>query len=66
MKKKDKTNYHQMKPDELKKKAAELKRKLHEELLAMQTKEVKNRHVGRELRRSIAVILSILRMKELV
>lgn len=66
MKKKDKTEYHSMKPAELKKKAAELKAKLKLELLGMQTKDVKNKHIGRDIRRNIAVILSILRMKELL
>ena len=66
MKKKNKAEYHGMKPEDLKKKVAELKARLQSELLAMQTKEVKNRHIGRELRRDIAVILSILRMKELL
>lgn len=66
MKKRDKTEFHGMKAAELTKKAAELKKQIVGEKLNLVTKEVKNRRVVKELKRKYAVILSILRVKELL
>ncbi len=66
MKKKDRDEMHGMKPEELVKKAAELKKQIASERLAMQTREVKNRRVAKELRKKRAVALTIARQKMLV
>lgn len=65
MKKKDYTDMHGMKPDELVKKAREFKKQIKAERLTMQTKEVKNRRIAKELRKKQAVALSIARAKVL-
>jgi ribosomal protein L29 len=65
MKKKDKDEMHGMKTAELGKKVAELKKLIAAERLNMMTKEVKNRHLVKELRHKRAVALSILQMKVL-
>lgn len=56
---------HGMKPEELAKKAVELKKQIKAERLTMQTKEVKNRRIAKELRKKLAVALSIARAKVL-
>ena len=66
MKKKDKDELHGMKTAELVKKAAELRKSIITERMNMMTKEVKNRRIVKELRRKLAVLLSIERMKALV
>lgn len=66
MKKKDKDELHGMKRLELVKKAAELRKSIITERMNMMTKEVKNRRTVKELRRKLAVLLSIERMKALV
>lgn len=66
MKRKDKQELHGMKTDQLKKKAQEVRKQLRQALLDAQTKEVKNRKIAKELRNKLAVILSILRHKELI
>lgn len=65
MKKKIKDDLHAMKSAELVKKAAEIRKQITTERMNMMTKEVKNRRVVKELRRKLAVILSIERMKVL-
>jgi len=65
MKKRDRDEMHSMKPEELLKKAAELKKQIAVDRLAMQTKEVKNRRGPKELRKKLAVALSIARQKVL-
>lgn len=65
MKRKDKDEMHGMKSADLVKKAAELKKLIAAERLNMMTKEIKNRHLAKELRRKRAVALSILQMKVL-
>lgn len=65
MKKNDKDALHGAGVAELDKKAKELKKQITQVWLTMQTKEVKNRREAKELRRKLAVALSIKRMKEL-
>ncbi len=65
MKRKTKDEFHGMKVSELRKKVEELKKQIKEESLNMLTKEVKNRHGVKELRKKLAVMLSIARDKEL-
>ena len=65
MKKKDKDEMHGMKSAELVKKAADLKKLIAVERMNVMTKEVKNKHLAKELRRKRAVALSILQMKVL-
>lgn len=65
MKKRDKDALHGAGVAELDKKAKELKKQITQVWLTMQTKEVKNRREAKELRRKLAVALSIKRMKEL-
>lgn len=66
MKKKIKDELHGMKSAELVKKAAEIRKQITTERMNLMTKEVKNRRVVKELRRKLAVLLSIERMKALV
>ncbi|MEK7074118.1 MAG: hypothetical protein AAB960_02220 [Patescibacteria group bacterium] len=65
MKKRDKDALHGSGVTELDKKAKELRKQITQVRLTMQTKEVKNRREAKELRRKLAVALSIKRMKEL-
>ena len=65
MKKRDKDALHAAGVTELDKKAKELRKQITQVRLTMQTKEVKNRREAKELRRKLAVALSIKRMKEL-
>ncbi len=65
MKKRDKDELHGIGVTELGKKAGELRKKIAEVRLTMQTKEVKNRREAKELRRKLAALLSIKREKEL-
>jgi|GEM_PF-664168 ribosomal protein L29 len=65
MKKRDKDELHAAGVTELGKKAGELRKKIAEVRLTMQTKEVKNRREAKELRRKLAALLSIKREKEL-
>ena len=66
MKKKIKDELHGLKASELVKKAAEIRKQITTERMNMMTKEVKNRRIVKELRRKLAVLLSIERMKALV
>ncbi len=63
MKKRDRDEMHGMKPEELVKKASDLKKQIASERLNLLTKEVKNRRVARELRKKRAVALTIARQK---
>lgn len=65
MKKRDKDELHTAGVAELDKKVKELRKQIGQVRLTMQTKEVKNRREAKELRRKLAVALSIKRMKEL-
>jgi len=65
MKKRDRDEMHSMKPEELVKKASDLKKQIASERLNLLTKEVKNRRVARELRKKRAVALTIARQKML-
>lgn len=65
MKLKDKQELHGLKPEMLKKKVSELRNQLRHMYLDMRTKEMKNRKVAKELRKRLAVALSILRIKEI-
>ncbi|HLD24745.1 MAG TPA: hypothetical protein VJB96_02395 [Patescibacteria group bacterium] len=65
MKRKDKDEMHSMNATELRKKAGEVRKQLRDAYLAAQTKEVKNRKIVKELRKKLAVNLSVLRIKEL-
>lgn len=65
MKLKDKQEFHSLKPEVLKKKISELRVQLRKMYLDMRTKEMKNRKVAKELRKRLAVALSILRIKEI-
>jgi ribosomal protein L29 len=65
MKKRDRDEMHGMKPEELMKKANELKKQIASERLNLLTKDVKNRRVARELRKKRAVALTIARQKML-
>lgn len=65
MKRKDKEELHSLTVEVLKKKAQEVKKLLGQSYLDGQTKEVKNRKIVKELRKRRAVILSIVRNKEL-
>lgn len=65
MKKRDKDELHTAGAAELGKKAVELRKKIAEVRLTMQTKEVKNRREAKELRRKLAALLSIKHEKEL-
>lgn len=66
MKKKIKDELHGLKASELVKQAAEIRKQITTERMNMMTKEVKNRRIVKELRRKLAVLLSIERMKALV
>ncbi len=66
MKKKDKDELHGMSVTELKKKAMDLKKQITVEKLNLVTKEVKNRRLTKELKKKFAVLMSILRVKELM
>lgn len=66
MKKKTKDEFHGMKSAELIKKATEIQKQIKTERMNMMTKEVKNRRIVKELRHTLAVLLSIERMKALV
>lgn len=65
MKKKDKDQLHALKTAELATKAVELGKQISTALLERVTKEVKNRKIVKELRKTRAVALSILRLREL-
>ena len=65
MKRKAKEELHGCNVEVLKKKAQEVGKLLGQSYLDSQTKEVKNRKIVKELRKKLAVILSILRHKEL-
>lgn len=65
MKKRDKDEFHGIAVTDIDKKVNDLRKQLKEARLTMQTKEVKNRHSVREMRKKIAVALSIRRVKEL-
>lgn len=65
MKRKAKEELHGFNVEVLKKKAQEVGKLLRQTYLDSQTKEVKNRKIVKELRKKLAVILSILRHKEL-
>lgn len=65
MKKRDKDELRGAQVAELDKKVKELRKQIGQVRLTMQTKEVKNRREVKELRRKVAVALSIKRMKEL-
>ncbi len=65
MKKRDKDELHGAGVIELDKKVKELRKQMKQVRLTMQTKEVKNRREAKELRRRLAVTLSIKREKEL-
>lgn len=65
MKQKDKQVLHGVKLEEIRKKAQELRNQLRRAYLDMRTKELKNRKVAKELRKRLAVTLSILRLKEI-
>ena len=65
MKKRDKDELHGAGVIELDKKVKELRKQMKQVRLTMQTKEVKNRREAKELRRRLAVALSIKREKEL-
>jgi ribosomal protein L29 len=65
MKRKDKEELRKASLEELTKKAKDLNKQITEERLAIQTKEVKNKHRAKELRRRLAVVLSLIRIHEL-
>lgn len=65
MKRRDKDELKGMPVSELVKKAKEVKKQIREARLSMLTKEVKNRRQIKELRKKLAVALSIARIKEL-
>ena len=65
MDKRDKDALHGAGVIELDKKVKELRKQMKQVRLTMQTKEVKNRREAKELRRRLAVALSIKREKEL-
>jgi len=65
MKKRNKDEIHAMSVSELTKHAADVRKQIKEVELTLQTKEVKNRRQAKELRRKLAVTLSVLRGKVL-
>lgn len=65
MKSKDKAALHGATVAELDGKAVQLRKQIAETYMTMQTKEVKNRREAKELRKKLAVTLSVQRMKVL-
>lgn len=65
MKSKDKAALHGSTVAELDGKAVQLRKQIAETYMTMQTKEVKNRREAKELRKKLAVTLSVQRMKVL-
>lgn len=65
MKTKDKAALHGASVTELDGKAVQLRKQIAETYMTMQTKEVKNRREAKELRKKLAVTLSVQRMKVL-
>lgn len=65
MKRKDVSAMHAMKPAELAKRIQEQKKKLAEYLVNRYSKQSKNVREGRAMKRTIAVLSSVLRLKEL-
>ncbi|OGG09321.1 hypothetical protein A2154_03230 [Candidatus Gottesmanbacteria bacterium RBG_16_43_7] len=65
MKLKDKNQLHQSEIQELRQSAAEIRRKISEHEVNMLTKPQKNLRSGKLLRQNLAVVLTIIRAKEL-
>ncbi len=66
MKRKDRDEIRAADIKTLSKKAAELRTQISVARQTMMTKEVKNRHESKTLRQKLAVILSVLRQKQLM
>lgn len=64
MKKRDKADIQNMNEEALKKKVAELRNKIRQESHDMMVKEVKNRHSVKQLRKSLAIVLTVLTQKQ--
>ena len=65
MKKNEKNQMHDMKHEELDSVIKETQKSLAEYLISRYSKQSKNVHIGRQMRRKIAVAKTIARVKEL-